>query len=104
MDWLALFAAGAFEVVWSVGLKYSQGFRVLVPSLVTAAGMAASFGLLSFALRTLPMGTVYAVWTGIGTVGTVLFGALVLGEALGVIRVLCVGLIIAGVAGLRLAA
>ena len=104
MDWLALFAAGVFEVVWSVALKYSQGFRVLVPSLVTAAGMAASFALLSVALRSLPMGTVYAVWTGIGTIGTVLFGAVVLGEALDAVRVLCLGLIIAGVAGLRLAA
>lgn len=104
MDWLALFAAGLCEVVWSVALKYSQGFRVLVPSLVTAAGMAASFALLSVALRSLPMGTVYAVWTGIGTIGTVLFGAVVLGEALDAVRVLCLGLIIAGVAGLRLAA
>jgi quaternary ammonium compound-resistance protein SugE len=103
MDWIALFAAGIFEIVWSVALKYSQGFRVLVPSLVTAAGMAASFALLSLALRTLPLGTVYAVWTGVGTLGTVLFGALFLGEALGAIRIMCVGLIIAGVAGLRLA-
>jgi quaternary ammonium compound-resistance protein SugE len=102
MDWLALFAAGVFEVIWSVALKYSQGFRVLVPSIVTVLGMAASFALLSVALRTLPMGTVYAVWTGIGTLGTVLVGAFFLGEALTAARVLCVGLIIAGVAGLRL--
>ena len=104
MDWLALFFAGVFEVVWAVALKYSQGFRVLVPSLVTAAAMAASFALLSVALRSLPMGTVYAVWTGIGTLGTVLVGAFFLGEPLTVVRVLCVGLIIAGVAGLRLSA
>jgi quaternary ammonium compound-resistance protein SugE len=103
MDWLALFFAGVFEVVWAVALKYSQGFRVLVPSLVTAAAMAASFTLLSVALRSLPMGTVYAVWTGIGTLGTVLVGAFFLGEPLTATRVLCVGLIIAGVAGLRLA-
>jgi quaternary ammonium compound-resistance protein SugE len=76
---------------------------VLVPSLVTAAAMAASFTLLSVALRSLPMGTVYAVWTGIGTLGTVLVGAFFLGEPLTATRVLCVGLIIAGVAGLRLA-
>jgi quaternary ammonium compound-resistance protein SugE len=104
MDWLALFFAGVFEVVWAVALKYSQGFRVLVPSLVTAAAMAASFALLSVALRSLPMGTVYAVWTGIGTLGTVLVGAFFLGEPLTVTRMLCVALIIAGVAGLRLAA
>ena len=104
MDWLALFAAGIFEVVWSVALKYSQGFRVLVPSLVTAAAMAASFALLSVALRSLPMGTVYAVWTGIGTLGTFLVGAFFLGEALTATRVLCVAFIVAGVAGLRLTA
>jgi quaternary ammonium compound-resistance protein SugE len=104
MDWLALFFAGVFEVVWAVALKYSHGFRVLVPSLVTAAAMAASLALLSVALRSLPMGTVYAVWTGIGTLGTVLVGAFFLGEPLTAMRLLCVGLIIAGVAGLRLAA
>jgi quaternary ammonium compound-resistance protein SugE len=104
MDWLALFAAGVFEVVWSVALKYSHGFRVLVPSLVTAAAMAASFALLSMALRSLPMGTVYAVWTGIGTLGTFLIGAFFLGEALTVARVVFVGFIVAGVAGLRLTA
>lgn len=104
MDWLALFAAGIFEVVWSVALKYSHGFRVLVPSLVTASGMAASFALLSVALRSLPMGTVYAVWTGIGTLGTFAMGAFFLGEPLTATRVLCVGAIIAGVAGLRLTA
>lgn len=103
MAWIALIAAGVFEVVWSVALKYSEGFRVPVPTIVTVAGMAASFALLSVALRTLPLGTVYAVWTGIGMLGTVLFGAFFLGEALGMVRVLCVGLIIAGVAGLRLA-
>ena len=80
MSWIALFAAGLFEIGWAVGLKFTDGFTRLWPSLATAASMVVSLGLLAMALRTLPLGTAYAVWTGIGAVGTAIFGIAVLGR------------------------
>ena len=100
--WLWLTVAGLFEVVWVVLLKQSDGFRVLGWSIATVASMACSFGAMSQALRVLPMGTVYAVWTGIGAAGGLAWGILMQGEPAGTLRIACVGLILAGVAGLRL--
>ncbi len=100
--WLWLTVAGLFEVVWVVLLKQSDGFRMLGWSIATVASMACSFGAMSQALRVLPMGTVYAVWTGIGAAGGLAWGILLEGEPAGVVRIGCVMLILAGVAGLRL--
>jgi quaternary ammonium compound-resistance protein SugE len=102
MAWLYLFAAGLLEVGWAVGLKHSAGFTRLVPSLLTAISIVASLGLLGLALRSLPMGTAYAVWTGIGTVGTVLVGIAFQGEPAGFLRLACIALIVVGIAGLKL--
>lgn len=102
MAWVVLFIAGLLEVVWAVGLKYTQGFTRLWPSVGTVVTMAASFLLLSKALRTIPVGTGYAVWTGIGAVGTVVVGMTLLGEPRDVGRLVCVALIIAGIVGLKL--
>ena len=102
MAWAYLIIAGLLEVAWAVGLKYSEGFTRLWPSIGTVIGMILSFGFLSLALRTLPLGTAYAVWTGIGAVGTVLLGMLLFREPVEVMRLLCIGFIIAGVIGLRL--
>lgn len=102
MDWIILLVAGLFEVVWAVGLKYSEGFSRPLPSVITAISMVISVVLLAVALRTLPVGTAYAVWTGIGAVGTVIFGIVLLGEPAEALRLLCIGLIVAGVVGLRL--
>ena len=102
MAWIVLFAAGLFEVGWAVGLKYTEGFTRLWPSVVTVASMIVSLGLLGLALRTLPLGTAYAVWTGIGTVGTVILGIALFGEAADVVRLACIGLIVAGIVGLKL--
>jgi quaternary ammonium compound-resistance protein SugE len=104
MAWVLLLVAGLFEVGWAVGLKYSEGFTRLWPSLGTVAAMALSLGLLGLALRSLPLGTAYAVWTGIGTVGTALLGIALLGESASPLRLVCIGLIVAGIAGLKLAA
>lgn len=104
MAWFMLFVAGLLEVCWAVGLKYTEGFTRLVPSVLTLASMAASVGLLGLALKTLPIGTAYAVWTGIGAVGTALLGIMLLGEPATVARLACIGLIVAGIAGLKLAA
>ena len=100
--WLWLTMAGMFEVVWVVLLKQSDGFRVIGWSVATVATMVCSFGAMSQALRVLPMGTVYAVWTGIGAAGGLVWGILLEGEPAGVVRIGCVILILAGVAGLRL--
>lgn len=100
--WLWLATAGLFEVVWVVLLKKADGFTRLLPSLATVAGMAVSFYCMSQALRALPMGTVYAVWTGIGAAGGLAWGILMEGEPAGALRMLCVALILAGVAGLKL--
>lgn len=103
MAWIVLFFAGLFEVAWAVGLKYTQGFTRLGPSLATVALMGVSFLLLSWAMRSLPLGTAYAVWTGIGTVGTVAVGILLFGEPATLWRLFCIALIIGGIAGLKLA-
>ena len=102
MAWLSVFIAGVFETVWAVGLKYSDGFSRLWPSVLTIGAMLISFWLLSYALKTLPVGTTYAVWTGIGAAGTALLGMLLFGESRDAVRLVCIGLIIAGILGLRL--
>lgn len=102
MDWLALVIAGFFEIGWAVGLKYTQGFTRLFPSLYTAAAMVVSFALLSYSLRTIPMGTAYAVWTGIGAAGTLLIGMLFLGESKDIIRVGAILVIIACIIVLKM--
>ncbi|MGE0724032.1 MAG: quaternary ammonium compound efflux SMR transporter SugE [Alphaproteobacteria bacterium] len=102
MAWVYLFVAGLLEVGWAVGLKYTAGFTRLAPTVLTVASMIASLGLLGLALRALPLGTAYAIWTGIGTVGTALFGILALGEPATAVRLLCLGLIVAGIVGLKL--
>ncbi|KAF3890782.1 quaternary ammonium compound efflux SMR transporter SugE [Scytonema millei] len=104
MEWVYLFIAGLLEVGWAIGLKYTAGFTEPLPSVVTVGCMILSFALLSVALRTLPVGTAYAVWTGIGAVGTVLLGIILFQEPVEFRRMACVGLIIAGVLGLRLVA
>jgi quaternary ammonium compound-resistance protein SugE len=101
MAWVALFFAGLFEVGWAIGLKYTEGFTRLVPSLLTVASMIVSLGLLGLALKTLPVGTGYAVWTGIGTVGTAALGIALFGEPATVLRLGCIALILAGIVGLR---
>ena len=103
MAWLTLFFAGLFEIGWAVGLKYTAGFTRLVPSLLTVAAMAASVGLLALAMRELPLGTAYAVWTGIGAVGTVVAGIVLFGESADALRLACIVLILAGIVGLKLA-
>jgi len=102
MNCIYLIIAGLLEVAWAVGLKYTAGFTRLWPSVFTLATMAGSVGMLGVALRTLPLGTAYAVWTGIGTVGTAVFGMLMLGEPAGALRLLSIGLIVAGIVGLKL--
>jgi quaternary ammonium compound-resistance protein SugE len=96
--------AGLFEIGWAIGLKYTQGFTRLTPSLLTLASMALSMLLLGLALKTLPVGTAYAVWTGIGTVGTALLGIYLFGEPATALRLACIGLIVAGILGLKLVA
>ncbi|GAA5233819.1 quaternary ammonium compound efflux SMR transporter SugE [Verticiella sediminum] len=103
MHWIILFFAGLFEVVWAIGLKYTYGFTRLVPSVITIAGMIVSFWLLSTAMKVLPLGTAYAIWTGIGAVGTFIAGVIFFHESLSAMRVLSVGLIVAGLIGLKLA-
>ena len=102
MAWLYVFIAGVFETVWAIGMKYSDGFSRPWPSVLTIAAMLISFVLLSYAMKTLPVGTTYAVWTGIGAAGTALMGMLLFGESREAARILCIGLIIAGILGLRL--
>jgi quaternary ammonium compound-resistance protein SugE len=99
-----LFIAGLLEVGWAIGLKYSEGFSRLAPSAVTVVMMIASFFFLGLALRSLPLGTAYAVWTGIGTVGTVILGIVLFSEPVDVVRLACIVLIVTGVVGLRLVA
>jgi quaternary ammonium compound-resistance protein SugE len=103
VGWLILIAAGLFEVGWAVGLKYTQGFTRLWPTLATLASMAVSLGLLGLALKELPIGTAYAVWTGIGTIGTAILGIALFGEPATAARMACIGLIVAGILGLKLA-
>lgn len=102
MAWIVLLVAGILEIGWAVGLKYTEGFTRLWPSVATISAMAASLALLGVAVRTLPIGTAYAVWTGIGTVGTVIIGIFLFGEPATFVRLLCVFLIVSGIVGLKL--
>ena len=104
MAWIYLFIAGLLEVAWAVGLKYTDGFTRLKPSALTILAMIASFALLGQSLKSIPVGTAYAVWTGIGAAGTAIIGMAFLGESREIMRILCIVLIVAGVIGLRLAA
>jgi len=101
MAWVLLLLAGLFEIGWAIGLKYSQGFTRLWPSAATAVSMAVSLSLLGLALRSLPLGTAYAVWTGVGAVGTALLGIALFGEPASAGRLVCIGLIVAGIIGLK---
>lgn len=103
MAWVLLLIAGLFEIGWAIGLKYTDGFSRLWPSIGTIVSMIVSVALLSFAMRSLPVGTAYAVWTGIGAVGTVFLGIVLFGEAITVARLVCVALIVSGIVGLKLA-
>ena len=102
MPWTLLFFAGLFEVGWAVGLKYTEGFTRIVPTTLTVGAMLASVVLLGLAMKHLPVGTAYAVWTGIGTVGTVILGIVLLGDSAAPLRLVCLGLIVVGIAGLKL--
>jgi quaternary ammonium compound-resistance protein SugE len=102
MAWIYLTIAGLFEIGWAIGLKYTEGFTRLLPSLWTIASMILSIVLLGLALKTLPVGTAYAVWTGIGAVGTAVLGIYLFAEPATVARLLCIGLILSGIIGLKL--
>ena len=102
MAWGILILAGLFEIGWAVGLKYTDGFTRLWPTLGTVLSMVVSLWLLGLALRSLPLGTAYAIWTGVGTVGTALLGIALFGESADPLRLACIGLIIAGILGLKL--
>jgi len=102
MSWLILFIAGLFEVAWAIGLKYSEGFTKLWPSIFTIVSIIISMGLLAFSLKSLPVGTAYAVWTGIGAVGTAILGIILFGESKELIRIFFILLIVAGIVGLRI--
>jgi len=102
MPWLILIIAGLFEVGWAVGLKYTHGFTRLWPTVWTAVSMAISLGLLGIAMKSIPLGTAYPVWTGVGSVGAVIVGIVLFGEPATAMRLACVGLIVAGIVGLRL--
>ncbi len=102
MDWFILFIAGLFETAWAIGMKYSNGFTKLYPSIFTLVTMAMSVFLLSVSLKTLPVGTAYAVWTGIGAVGTAVLGIMLFGESKELIRIGFIFLIIVGIIGLRI--
>ena len=102
MAWVVLFVAGLMEIGWAVGLKYTAGFTRLWPSLGTTAALVVSMGLLGLSLRTLPLGTAYAIWTGIGTLGTAVLGIVLFREPATAARLICIGLILAGIVGLKL--
>lgn len=102
MAWIYLFIAGLFETAWAIGLKYTEGFSRLIPSVLTIAAMIISLGMLGVALKTLPVGTAYAVWTGIGAVGTAALGIYLFGEPVTAARLASIGLIVAGIVGLKL--
>jgi quaternary ammonium compound-resistance protein SugE len=103
MAWIILFFAGLFEVGWAVGLKYTDGFSRPWPTLATAVAMALSVWLLGIAMKSLPLGTAYAVWVGVGTIGTVMLGIVLFNEPVNALRLISVGLILAGIIGLKLA-
>jgi quaternary ammonium compound-resistance protein SugE len=102
MAWIILFFAGLTEVGWAIGLKYTEGFTRPLPTVLTIACMIVSIGLLGLALKTLPIGTAYAIWTGIGTIGTALLGIYLFGESASSLRLACIALIVAGIVGLKL--
>jgi quaternary ammonium compound-resistance protein SugE len=104
MAWVYLCIAGLLEVAWAIGLKYSDGFKRFWPSVWTVAAMMGSFAFLAQALRTIPVGTGYAVWTGIGAVGTAALGIILFAESAALPRIVCIGLIVAGILGLKLTA
>ena len=103
MAWIYLTIAGLFEIGWAIGLKYTEGFSRLWPSVATVAAMIISLGFLGLALKTLPVGTAYAIWTGIGAIGTAALGIYLFGESADAMRLGCIGLIVAGLIGLKLA-
>lgn len=102
MPWVILFIAGLFEICWAVGLKYTDGFMRLWPTIGTIAAMLISIVLLGIAMKSLPVGTAYAVWTGVGVVGTVILGIFLFGESATILRLACVGLIVLGIIGLKI--
>ncbi len=104
MSWTLLVLAGLFEIGWAIGLKYTEGFTKPLPTALTVAAMIVSIVLLGLAVRNLPMGTAYAVWTGIGTVGTVILGIVLFAEPVTAIRLGCIALIVTGIMGLKFAA
>lgn len=104
MSWFVLLIAGLLEVVWAVGLKYTHGFSRLVPSAITIVAMVASMALLAWAMKTLPVGTAYAVWTGIGAVGAAIAGIVLLGESASMMRIASLALIVVGIIGLKISA
>ena len=102
MHWIFLFIAGLLEISWAVGLKFSHGFTKLTPAIFTVACMIFRFYFLSHALKQLPLGTSYAIWTGIGTIGTVVFGIILFKEPVTILRLVCIGFIVSGIVGLKL--
>lgn len=102
MAWIVLLFAGLAEIGWAVGLKYTEGFTRLWPTIGTVSAMIVSLLLLGLALKTLPLGTAYAIWTGIGTIGTAVLGIMLFGESAAALRLVCIGLIVAGIVGLKL--
>lgn len=102
MEWITLLIAGMFEISWAIGLKFSHGFSRPIPSVITVVCMIASFYFLALALKSLPLGTAYAVWTGIGTLGTVILGIILFKEPVTVVRLFCIALIVSGITGLKL--
>ena len=104
MSWIILFFAGLFEVGWAVGLKYTDGFSKPLATVLTVAAMAISLGLLGLAMKELPLGTAYAIWTGVGAVGTVIAGIILFGESMALVRLVSVALIITGLVGLKVSA
>ncbi|MCK9814053.1 QacE family quaternary ammonium compound efflux SMR transporter [Pseudomonas chlororaphis] len=104
MSWIILFFAGLFEVGWAIGLKYTDGFTRPLPTALTIIAMAISLGLLGLAMRDLPLGTAYAIWTGVGAIGTVIAGIILFGESMALMRLASVALIVAGLVGLKVSA
>ncbi|MFJ4397171.1 quaternary ammonium compound efflux SMR transporter SugE [Pseudomonas sp. NPDC089396] len=104
MSWIILFFAGLFEVGWAVGLKYTDGFTRPLPTILTVGAMVISLGLLGLAMKELPLGTAYAIWTGVGAVGTVIAGIILFGESMALVRLVSVALIVTGLIGLKVSA
>ena len=104
MSWIILFFAGLFEVGWAVGLKYTDGFSKPIPTVLTVGAMVISLGLLGLAMKELPLGTAYAIWTGVGAVGTVIAGIILFGESMALVRLVSVALIVTGLVGLKVSA